>query len=178
MTHEQEIDYSILSTINGKVFFFKSQLEELGIIYGTNALQISNGLNATYLISREETDNHGYGETKTTTSPDNTKISLSKQGKIYLEYLTNEKEKETIDITLKKISIDSLNTSKLIGFYALTIALITGVVPFIIYFMNRDDTVKVDTKTTEVIRLLEIQEYNYKQQKSFQDSILYYLKTP
>lgn len=178
MTHEQEIDYSILSTINGKAFFFRSQLEELEIIYGINALQISNGLNATYLISREETANYGYGETSTTTSPDNTKISLSKQGKIYLDYLTNEKGKEAIDITLKQISIDSISLNKKIPKYALGIAIITVLVPFGIYLITRGDILKVDIQTKEKPPQQEAQNNNHIQLKPNPDSLLNLLVKP
>ena len=178
MTPEQEIDYSILSIINNKAFYHQKELEDLEIIYGGDSLRMSHENVSKYLIYRKEKSNLGYDEIKTTASQSNTKISLSKLGKTYLEYLHNEKEKEKLDSKLKIISIDSLDLNKKIPLYALLLTSFTIIMPLIIYFISRENTLKVNTETKEIRHLIEIQEYNRKQQKSFQDSVLYYLKKP
>ena len=83
-----------------------------------------------------------------------------------------------IDIELKKISIESVKTSRRLGIYALAIALVTGSVPIIISLTKEEPSSQLNIEPKVVSRFLEEQEYNRKQQKSFQDSILILLKKP
>ena len=112
-----------------------------------------------------------------------TEIIIAKHDGI-IKYLTGGyegeikriKDNKNLEASLKKVSISSMNLSKRIGLYALGIAVLGAIVPFIIYFIGRNDTVQVDTKTKEVTHLLEVLEDNRKQEKSFQDSVVKYLK--
>ncbi len=99
-------------------------------------------------------------------------IKINTEGKIYLIWLEAEFSKEELQEKLHTVSISSMSLNKVLSRYAFAIAIISAVVPFIIYGISQNDQVKVDTKTKEVTRLLEVLDSSRKEQKSFQDSVL------
>lgn len=82
-----------------------------------------------------------------------------------------------LDFKIKKISYQSARINKTIGWYAFAISLITTLVPFIIYFIQKNDTQQVNATVPQVEKLQEKILKSMESESIYRDSLIYYIKT-
>ena len=167
-----EITYTVLETVNNESLtrdeLYYSVEHKFEPTKHTEVVRIIALLfNANYLIIKSIP---GFSITHTD------KVYLSEDARKLFIKEKEEKEKfaekDILDTKLKQISLSSLKVNKWLPVYALGIAIITTVVPFIIYYISNGDTQKTETSIPQLQKVLQTQEHRLQMQQQFQDSLL------
>ena len=85
-------------------------------------------------------------------------IHLNKKGWRFTTF-ENERDKSIIEDKLKKVSLESITLNKWLPVYAIIIAVIAAVVPFIIYGISRNDAVSTNTTILQLQKMQETEEH-------------------
>ena len=82
---------------------------------------------------------------------------ISDAGKWYYQSLLNEKENEDLEGAIKKQTISNTTFTKNVTYFSLGVALVVGIIPLIIFFIERGEVKKTQVIIPEIKEILQEQ---------------------